>query len=582
VTQARQYADWVLHPDNAIKTGRLIKLSASRFLSDLDREDIYFDPEEAVFMVNFIEEECNQWEGKWRGKPLKLEGWQRFIIEQIYGWIRKDTGCRRFNRVYIQVAKKNGKSSICAGLGLGHIYADDRVQTPKVFTAANNEDQAKICVNMAGRMIEQSPNLFDYVEDGTIRLFNYKDNITEIVHTEKDGFIKALSKESSDKQSKTAGGKHGINASLGLVDEFGMSPDYGASGTIESSMASRDEWLMLFFTTAGFNLSGPCYTELRDLGVKVLEGVIKMDNYLPIIYEIDPPVNDDGKTEKITAQWLLDNPDVWVQSNPNLGISVNPAFLQTQLEKAIQKRGTLEVEVKTLNFNEWCEGLEVWVPTETWAKNTFGWEEDRLIGRTCYGGIELTSGRNINALSLYFPDVEEGKNAVKVFIWMPEEILKDDLLRTVLQPWVELGLIEVCPGNVIDNDYIFNKILDIFRLYNVHSIAHNKVHENHDIVQALVRQGITFNPINSGYSGQNTPTKLWEALLTGVKIEHFGNPVLSWMNTKTMVTRNKDQEIRIQKSEGFTCGITASVNALAQYKAIVAQEGGDDGKIDSW
>lgn len=580
MSQAEVYARWVLDPDNAINTGRLIKLAAQRFLSDLEREDIYFDEIEAVKCTNFIERYCVQWEGKWRGKPLNLELWQKFILEQIYGWIRKDNGCRRINKVYIQVSKKSGKSSLCAGIADFHIYADDKVNTPKVFTAANNEDQAKICVNMAGRMIEQSPALYEYVEDGTVRLFNYKDNITEIVHTEKDGFIKALSKETSDKTSKTAGGKHGINASLGLVDEFGMSPDYGASGTIESSMASRDEWLMLFFTTAGFNLEGPCYQELRMLGVQLLEGVITMDNYLPFIFEIDPPIVD-GKPEKVTAQWLLDNPQVWGQSNPNLGVSVNATFLQAQLEKAVLKRGSLEVEVKTLNFNEWCESPEVWIPHEVWVKNTHGISRETLKGRTCYAALEITNGLSLNAFSLYFPNISGEIGAVKCLFWMPSDAIESKNLSNDVRSWADDGLIEVCPGNVIDNDFIFNKIMEVLREVNLHSVAIAVSIQNHDIVQALVRAGIIINPISTSYNGQDVPVNLWEELLTGSKIEHFGNPVLTWMNSQTQVNRNKEQQKRVQKSEGRTAGITASINAIAQWKTVIANEP-DDGRIESW
>lgn len=568
---AREYAQWVLAEGNEIKTGRLIKQAARRFLSDLEREDIYFDEAEAVWMVQFIEENCNQWEGKWKGEPLKLEPWQRFIIEQIYGWIRKDTGCRRINKVFIQVSKKNGKSSLCAGLGLGHLFADDRINTPKIYTAANNEDQAKICVNMAGQMIKESPDLYDYVDDDTVRLFNYKENITEVVHLERNGFIKALSKESSDKKSKTAGGKHGINASMGLVDEFGMSPDYGASGTIESSMASRDEWLMMFFTTSGFNLAGPCYTELRELGIQVLDGVITMDNYLPFIFEIDAPV-EEGKNLDITAQWLYDHPEVWGQSNPNLGVSVNPAFLKSQLEKAILKRGALEVEVLTLNFNKWCESAEVWIPVETWDKNTHGISEKELLGRVCYGGIELNSGLKMSSLVLYFPELADGKDAVKCMFWSPSELVRDANANIQFGAWADDGFIEVCEGNVIDNDYIFSKVVDLCGRYNLHSIAFNKSQENHDILQALVRQGIECNPIQTGYKGQNVPTSAWQDNLTCGKIEHFKNPVLKWCNSQTMITRSKDSEIRVQKSEDRTCGITAAINALAQYKTIAANE----------
>src|SRR5688500_12972692 len=111
---AEQYAHWVLDPSNIDRTGQFIKLAAKRFLSDLQRDDIYFDEVEACRMLNFGERYCYQWEGDWEGLLIQWQNWQRFIYEQVFGWIRKDTGTRRFEEVYVQVAKKNGKSTMCA------------------------------------------------------------------------------------------------------------------------------------------------------------------------------------------------------------------------------------------------------------------------------------------------------------------------------------------------------------------------------------------------------------------------------------------------------------------------------------
>lgn len=581
MTAAHQYADWVLSPENEEKTGELIKLAAKRFLSDLERTDIFYDEKEAVKCVNFIERYCVQWEGDWRGKPFKLELWQKFHLEQLFGWFRKDTGKRRFTKFYLQISKKNGKSSECAGVSLFHIYADDRINTPKVFTAANNEDQAKICVNMAGRMIEQSPDLYDYVQEGSVRLFNYKENITEIVHTEKDGFVKALSKESSDKESKTSGGKHGINPSLGLVDEFGMSPDHGASGTISSAMAARSEPLMAYFTTAGYNKQGPCFRELRTQGINVLNGLVKMDNYLPIIYEIDQPIDENGDRKEVTIEYLLANPQKWIQSNPNIGISVNPDYLREQLENAKDLGGSTEVDVLTLNFNQWCDTPNVWIPADKWKRNTHGIEETELAGALCYAGVEIVSSLGLNAISLVFPNVRDGIHAVKCLFWMPSAALKDTNSGFDFRNAAERELIEVCEGNVVDNDFIFEKIWSVLQTYNVQSMACNTTQLNHDIIQKLAKEGLIVNPISTGFKSQNAPIEMWEQYFNDGMFEHFENPVLAWMNGKTTLNRNKDGDKRIQKAGGMTAGIVASVNALAQWKTIEASEP-NDWKIETY
>jgi phage terminase large subunit-like protein len=543
MSSAESYASWVLDPSNAHRTGQYIKLAAKRFLSDLKREDIYFDEVEACRMINFGERYCNQWEGDWRGKSFAFEPWQRFIFEQVYGWIRKDNGRRRFNEVYVQVAKKNGKSSVCAILSLFHLYADQKINTPKVFTAANNEDQAKICVNMAGRMIEQSPDLYEYVEEETVKLFNYKDNITEIVHTEKDGFIKALSKETGDKKSKTAGGKHGINASLGVVDEFGMSPDHGNSKNIKTSMAARPEYLMFYITTAGYNMEGPAYRELRSVGIKVLEGMVTMDNYLPIIYEMDE--GDDWKDERF-----------WNKCNPNLDISVNREFLKSMVNDAVAYGGTTEVEVKTLNFNMWVDSPSVFISNEVWSTNTHGIKEDELLGAECYGGLEIAGSSELNCFALLFPgDIVK----IKMLFISSEEALKlSEFYRE------NKAHIKVDPGNVVENDVAIAWIIEEIQKYNMHSFCFAKPQENNSIVQGLIKEGYTGNPISQGLSGIANATDEWEKLLRAGQIEHFGNPILKWMNSNCTAVR-KEAGTRLEKNPKVL-GIWACLNALSQWK----------------
>jgi phage terminase large subunit-like protein len=565
---AEQYARWVLAPGNEVRTGRLIKLAAERFLYDLERDDIYFDEAEAVKMVNFCEWYCFQWEGDWEGKPVKFELWQRFIFEQLFGWIRKDTGTRRFTKLYLQISKKNGKSTMCADLGLFHLFADEKVNTPKVFTAANNEDQAKICVNMAGRTIQHSPELMQYVDDGDVRLRTYGINITDVIHDKKNGFIKALSKEGGDKTAKTSGGKHGINASLGLVDEFGMSPDHGASGPISTSMASRRERLMAYFTTAGFNMAGPCYAELRDQGVKVLDKTIVMDNYLPLIFELDKPIGEDGKPKEITIDYLLEHPEVWGQCNPNLGVSVNKEHLVEMLNDAKALGGTTAVDVLTLNFNLWLDSPEVFIPADVWNANSHGILEEDLLGASCYGGIEIVGGRLLNAFCLLFPDVK-GKTVIKPIFWMPDENRKNKETDSY-NDWVKDGLITTFLGNVSDNDKVYELIMTELSKYDMHSFTYKKNLENNDIVQALIKNGIRADAISHGYQGISTPTLAWEEMLTAASMEHFNNPVLSWMNGNCMAVR-KDHDVRLEKSGSRVVGIYAAINALAQWKTVEAE-----------
>lgn len=551
MSAAEQYAHWVLDPSNVDRTGRLIKLAAQRFLNDLKRDDIYFDEVEGSRMLIFGERYCYQWEGDFQGLPMVWQPWQWFIFQQVFGWIRKDTETRRFDEVFVELAKKNGKSTMCAVLADDHLIRD-RINTPKVFTAANNEDQAKICVNMAGRIIQASPDLQALVDDGDLRLFNYKDNITEIVNTSKNGFIKAFSKETSDKKSKTAGGKHGVNASLGIVDEFGMSPDHGASKAIKTSMASRKERLMFYITTAGFNMGGPCYQELRKVGIQVLEGAVIKDNYLPIIYEMDE--GDDWKDEKN-----------WQKCNPNLDISVNREFLRGMVSDAITYGGKTEVDVKTLNFNMWVDSPEVFISGEVWDTNSHNLTiED---GETCYGGLEVGPSGEISALALCFPGEI---TRFKMLFWIAGEALKtNDFYRDNQQ------FIKVDPGNEVDTEIAIEWIVEEFQRYNLHSFCFPNTQKNNSIVQGLIKMGYEGNPISQGLTGIASPTDFWEKMLRSGKAEHFNNPILKFHNSNCMAVR-KEAGTRLEKNPKVL-GIWACINAVAQMQTIDATGPGEIG-----
>ena len=558
MSQAEQYARDVTK--GKIIAGRLIHLACERFLKDLQRDDIFFDQSEADKIVLFAERYCCLWEDKWRGQPVKIMPWMAFILQQIYGWIKKEDGLRRVRKVYVQIAKKNAKSTIAAIVANFHLFADERIKTPAIYVGSNNEMQSRICVNITGKIVEQSPELYELVEDGTVDLFKYKENIISVVHRERDGFIKALSKETGSKTDKQAGGKHGINCSLGVIDEYAMADSDSLLNTLESSQAAREEPLIFCITTAGHKQNGPCYQQLRRTGLDILEGISQDDSYLAFIYEHDK--GDDISDEK-----------VWPKSNPNIGISVFPDFLRARLMAAKNEGGSKLIDVSTFNFDEWMDTPEVWIPAEVFAANNYGSSIDELEGLECFGGLTIISSLELNAFILLFPNFKtiSGKSitAIKCLFWMPEGDLAENKTKMDLSRWAQEGFIETCTGTVIDNDFIYNIISKDLQKYNLHSVALPVTLLSHDIVQRLVQDGVTFNPLSQGYNGISTPTKTWEEMLTAGLFETFANPVLAWMNKNAMALR-KGEEIMIQKAGGKTSGITAGINALAQWKTIEA------------
>ncbi len=540
-----------------IVAGRYIQLAAKRFLSDLKRTDIYFDIEEANKVVNFAERYCCLWEDKWEGEPVKIMPWMAFILQQIYGWHFTKTKLRRFRKVYVQVAKKNAKSTLAGVIANFHLFADTRIRTPKVFVGANNEDQAKICVNIAGNIIKSSPALYDLVAKKKVELFTYKENIVNIFHKKRNGFMKALAKETESKTSKQAGGKHGLNPSLWIIDEYGMADSATLLETLQTAQASREEPLGFTITTAGYKINGPCYSQLRRTGVDVLEGITENDTYLPIIFEMD-------KGDEIY------DPKTWIKSNPNLGVSVFHEFLKDQVKNAKEEGGSTEVNVRTLNFNEWCETPEVWIPRDLWLMNSHKKRIQDLEGMECFGGLQLLGPKELNAFTFIFPYAWKNLHAVRTLFWMPAKAVIENHMKMDFGRWVNEEWIVTCPGNAIDNDFIFDALMGEISGYKMDSLSFPVYMERSDIVQSLIKEEIICNPISNGYKGNSEPTFEWERLITKHQIEHFQNPVLAWSNSQTMAIRRGD-DVKVERAGGKTAGIVACINALAQWKTVEAE-----------
>lgn len=320
---------------------------------------------------------------------------------------------------------------------------------------------------------------------------------------------------------------------------------------------------MFYITTAGYNMAGPCYSELRKVGIQVLEGTIQKDNYLPIIFEMDE--GDDWKDEKN-----------WKKCNPNLDVSVNRDFLRGIVSDAITYGGTTEVEAKTLNFNLWVNSPTTFISGEVWKTNTHGMSEDDLEGCVCYGGAELVGAKGLSSFVLIFPgDIVR----VKAFFWMPEEYIANNSEKfDSYGEWRDF--IKVDAGNTVENDFISPWLIEEISKYNMHSFAYAKGRENDDIIQYLIKAGINGNPLSQSLGGISTPTSQWEDLLTAGKVEHFNNPVLAWMNGNCNVVR-KEIGIRLERAGSGIVGISAAINAVAQMKTIESTEMNDQ-LIQSW
>ena len=525
-----------------ILTCEFVQLAVDRYYRDMDNaldKGWYFDRKAAQRAISFIER-LKHTKGQWAGLRFKLEPWQQFIIWNIFGWKMAD-GTRRFRYAYVEIARKNGKTALSAGIGLYMLFADGESR-PEVYSAATVKDQARICFSDAVEIVKAT-DLKNY-------LTPYRNSI---VYELKGGMMKPLSSD--------YGTHDGLNPSCGIIDEFHAHKDSGMFDVIKSAFGARKQPLMFIITTAGFNKAGACYA-YRDNVIKILRGINEDDTLFGIIYTMDA-----------NEEW--DNPQMWIKSNPNLGVSLFPNYLEDQVNDA-KNRPEAVRNVMTKNVNLWVDAEKTWILDDAWMKCVGTTEIENLRGCECWGGLDLSNVSDITAFVLIFH--ENDKFQLLPFFWIPEEKMLEKIRKENINYdlWVKAGFVKVTSGNVLDYEFVKADILQIVEIYDLQSSAYDRWNSSQTIID-LQNEGMECNPFGQGYGSMSAPSKEFEKLVLSEKIEHFGNPVLRWMLSSTLIKTDPagnikpDKEKSVQKIDG----IVASIMALGEWMTAQAEDDND-------
>ena len=534
---AEFYAEQVR--SGAILVCEYVRLAVERYYADLDRaldEGRYFDKKAAMRAIHFIEK-LKHTKGEWAGQRFRLEPWQQFVLWNIFGWKNAD-GTRRFRYAYIEIARKNGKTALSAGIGLYMLFADGESR-PEVYSAATVKDQAKICFSDAVEIVKAT-DLKNYLKP-------YRNSI---VYELKGGTMKPLSSD--------YGTHDGLNPSCGIIDEFHAHKDSGMFDVIKSAFGARRQPLMFVITTAGFNKSGACYA-YRENVIKVLRGVNEDDSLFGIIYTLDDK-----------SEW--DDPKMWIKANPNLGVSLSADYLADQVKDA-KNRPEAVRNVMTKNVDLWVDAERTWILDDAWQKCIGTTAPADLKGCACWGGLDLSNVSDITAYVLLFH--ENDRFQLLPHFWIPEEKMREKIRKENINydKWVAEGYVTVTPGNVIDYDFVKADILRIVADYDLRTSAYDRWNSSQTIID-LQNEGMECNPFGQGYGSMSAPTKEFEKLVLTGKIEHFGNPVLRWMLASTLVKTDPAGNIKPdkEKSTQKIDGIVAAIMALGEWMTAQAND----------
>lgn len=537
-----KYIDSVLSGQRV--AGKSELMSIKRHLKDLERSkqkklDYIFSEEKANLAISFFSL-LKHFKGEWAGDDFELEGWQEFIIWCIFGWIDK-YGFRRFNYADIVVARKNGKTTFAAGIALYMMIMDDE-SGAEVYSAAMDMGQARICWEAAREIAKKSPAIASYLQ-----FYQYS-----ILMESTSSSFKPLSRDSKNKD--------GLNPHCAICDERHAWKTNEVFDVIKSGLGARKQPLVLSITTAGFDMNAPYFKDLRVMR-DILRGVKEQDNWFIMIFE--PDKGDDWKDER-----------TWIKANPNYGISVSKSYFADELQDAINKGGTTEVNFKTKNLNMWVDAPDVWIPDEIVSKNNFEFNLEDLEGQECYAGLDLASHKDINALALYFPKVETCP--VKFLFFVPEVKIIENEDKADYRLWREQGWLIATPGDVIDMEIMSEIILKELRKYNVKNLSFDPYKAYHGLIQALENGGLSevLDHYTQSIANMSEPSKEIDRMLRKHEFNFLGNPVIRWMFRNVTMYQDANENIRPDKrrSAGKIDGVVSLINAIGGYISLNADK----------
>lgn len=345
--------------------------------------------------------------------------------------------------------------------------------------------------------------------------------------------------------------QHGLNPHGVVFDELHVQPDPDMWEALSSGTGARAQPLTIAITTAGSDRTSICY-ELYDYGRRVESAQVDDPSWHFRWYGADD-----------SADWT--DRHQWERANPNIGVSINDGFLDAEFRQA-QQQPSRQNTFRRLYLNQWTSTDVRWLDLGVWDDNAgLSIREDDLVGRTCYGGLDLAATRDFTALVWVFPDDETGIHTVLPRFWLPRSAVESRAaMRATLEQWDRDGWLTVTDGDVVDYAVIHNQIVADAQKFNVREIAHDPW--NAEILRQQVdAEGITIWPIRQTISSLTGPSKELERLLGDRQIRHGGHPVLRWMADNVTVTGDTSGNIKPdrKRSTEKIDGIVALVNALA-------------------
>lgn len=511
---------------------KLERSAVARYLSDkrqaLRREwPYYFDVDAAERPCEFIEM-LPHVKGKWKNRKqlIHLEGWQCFIVINIFGWLgkpgRSRAGLRRFLEAYLEIPRKNGKSILAAAIGL-YLWSMDQEAGAEIYSGATSEKQAWEVFRPARQMVIDTPALMGELGG---------DNVVR---------AKSLIVPQDQSRFEPMIGKPGDGASVhaAIIDEYHEHATSDMVDTMRTGMMAREQPLLLQITTAGSNLAGPCYDKHLDVE-KLLDGSFINETLFCIIFSIDE--GDD---------WT--KPEALVKANPNYNVSVDAEILAT-MHRAAVLNPVEQVAFKTKHLNIWCAARTIWMPLEVWDPcGDAQLHPDEFKGEEYYAILDLASKDDIAAYTRMFQRVIDGKLHYYFFsrYYLPQTAVElPSPNQVAYRRWAAEKWLTLTPGEEIDFSRIEADVLADKNHGQIIEVLYDPWRAT-QLAQGLEKSGAITVELRHTVQNFSLPMKELLSAAKAGRAHHDRNPVSRWMMSNVTAQVDAKDNIYPRKEKPY-------------------------------
>jgi phage terminase large subunit-like protein len=535
--------DFVTEYWKAIEEGRVIVCKRTRAIYKRLAAEIanpgrwVFDEARATRPIAFIERFCRHSKGEWAGQPVRLELWQKAFISALFGFIDPDTKLRRFREGFLEVGRKNGKSTLLSGIAL-YMLTSDGESGAEVYSVATKRDQAKLVFDEAHNMVRQSPQL------------------RQVIKKRRADLYVDMTMSKFQPLGRNSNTLDGLNASCVIMDELHGIQDRNLYEVMKQSQSARQQPLLVMITTAG-TVRECIFDDIYAYACGIIDGTFHDDTFLPVIYELDS-----------RREW--EDPDCWQKANPGLGTIKKVDNLRQKVERAKQVPKDL-AGVLCKDFDMKQSSSSSWLTFDD-VNNQDTFDVERFRGCYAIGGADLSITTDLTCASLLMLDPVTEQRFVTQMYWLPEANFQERVHKEHIpyDKWVEEGLVRLCQGNTI----VYSDVTAWFvEMVEKHGITPAWIYYDpysaRYWVDEMESNGFNMVKCFQGVRTLSLPMQHLGQDLKAKRVNYQNNPITRWCLTNTGVKVDVNGNIQPVKAQGAKQRIDGLASMLDAYVGLV-------------